>query len=107
MKQEFNLVVKENEWVSLQDEAYKKVSKNAKIDGFRPGKAPRSMYEKKYGTQDILFEAADMAIKKEYDRLLSDEKLLPVIEPKVDLVKCDDKELEVKFTFVLEPKFFL
>lgn len=104
MKQEFNLVVKENEWVSLQDEAYKKVSKNAKIDGFRPGKAPRSMYEKKYGTQDILFEAADMAIKKEYDRLLSDKKLLPVIEPKVDLVKCDDKELEVKFTFVLEPK---
>lgn len=104
MKQEFSLVVKGNEWVSLQDEAFKKVSKNAKIDGFRPGKAPRSMYEKKYGTQDILFEAADMAIKKEYERLLSDKKLMPVIEPKVDLVKCDDKELEVKFVFVLEPK---
>ena len=103
MKQEFSLVVKGNEWVSLQDEAFKKVSKNAKIDGFRPGKAPRSMYEKKYGTQDILFEAADMAIKKEYDRLLTKENIMPVIEPKVDLVKCDDKELEVKFVFVLEP----
>ena len=104
MKQEFDLVVKGKEWQGLQDEAFEKVNKSAKIDGFRPGKAPRSMYEKKYGKQDILFEAADMAVKKEYDRLLTKEKLMPVIEPKVDLVKCDDKELEVKFIFVLEPK---
>ena len=104
MKQEFSLVVKGKEWVSLQDAAFEKVNKKAKIDGFRPGKAPRSAYEKKYGKQDILFEAADMAIKKEYERLLTREKVMPVIEPKVDLVKCDDKELEVKFIFVLEPK---
>jgi len=104
MKQEFDLVVKGKEWGTLQDEAFEKVNKSAKIDGFRPGKAPRSMYEKKYGKQDILFEAADMAVKKEYERLLTKEKLMPVIEPKVDLVKCDDKELEVKFIFVMEPK---
>ena len=104
MKQEFDLVVKGKEWGTLQDEAFEKVNKNAKIDGFRPGKAPRSMYEKKYGKQDILFEAADMAVKKEYERLLVKEKLMPVIEPKVDLVKCDDKELAVKFIFVFEPK---
>ena len=104
MKQEFDLIVKGKEWGTLQDEAFEKVNKSAKIDGFRPGKAPRSMYEKKYGKQDILFEAADMAVKKEYERLLTKEKLMPVIEPKVDLVKCDDKELEVKFIFVLEPK---
>ena len=104
MKQEFSLKVEGKEWNGLQDAAFEKVNKNAKIDGFRPGKAPRSMYEKKYGKQDILFEAADMAIKKEYERLIKDDKLLPVIEPKVDLVKCDDKGLEVKFIFVLEPK---
>jgi len=104
MKQEFDLVVKGKEWEGLQNEAFEKVNKSAKIDGFRPGKAPRSMYEKKYGKQDILFEAADMAVKKEYERLLTKEKLMPVIEPKVDLVKCDDKELAVKFIFVMEPK---
>ena len=103
MKQEYSLKVSGKEWVSLQDTAFEKVNKNAKIDGFRPGKAPRSMYEKKYGKQEILYEAADMAIKKEYERLLVKEKVMPVIEPKVDLVKCDDKELEVKFIFVVEP----
>ena len=47
MKQEFSLKVEGKEWGSLQDTAFEKVNKNAKIDGFRPGKAPRSMYEKK------------------------------------------------------------
>ena len=103
MKQEFNFEVKGKEWGNLQEEAFNKVNKNAKIDGFRPGKAPRSMYEKKYGKQDILFEAADMAIKKEYERLLTKENIMPVIEPKVDLVKCDAKELKVNFVFVTEP----
>lgn len=104
MKEEIKFSVKGIEWEKLQEEAFEKVNKNAKIDGFRPGKAPRNIYEKKYGKQDILFEAADMAIKKEYEKIMQDDKIMPVIEPKVDLVKCDDKELEVNFIFVLEPK---
>ena len=107
MKQEFSFELKGKEWNALQDTAFEKVNKKAKIDGFRPGKAPRDVYEKKYGDQDILFEAADMAIKKEYERLLTKENVMPVIEPKVDLVSCDAKKLEVKFIFVLEPKVTL
>ena len=104
MKQELEFKVEGKEWGSLQDNAFNKLNKEAKIDGFRPGKAPRAMFEKKYGKQEILFEAADMAIKKEYDRILSEGKILPVIEPKIDLVSCDDDKLEVKFIFVTEPK---
>lgn len=107
MREEFKFSLKGMEWEKLQDEAFEKVNKKAKIDGFRPGKAPRAMYEKKYGKQDILFEAADMAIKHEYERIIKDEKVMPVIEPKVDLVKCDDGELEVNFVFVGEPKVTL
>lgn len=107
MKEEKNLIVNGTEWKGLQDKAYEKVSKSAKVDGFRPGKAPRDMYEKKYGKQDIMMEAADMAIKHEYERLLTDEKITPVIEPKVNLVKCDEEELEVKFEFVVDPKIEL
>lgn len=104
MKEEFKFSVKGKEWEELQETAFDKLNKKAKIDGFRPGKAPRSMYEKKYGVQEILYEAADMAIGKEYKRLISAKKLMPVIEPKVDLVKCDKQELEVKFIFVSEPE---
>ena len=104
MKQELEFKIEGKEWGSLQDSAFNKLNKEAKIDGFRPGKAPRAMFEKKYGKQEILFEAADMAIKKEYERVLSEGKILPVIEPKIDLVSCDDDKLEVKFVFVTEPK---
>jgi len=104
MKQELEFKVEGTEWVKLQDEAFNKLNKNAKIDGFRPGKAPRNVFEKKYGKQDIIFEASDMAIKKEYERIMLEGKILPVIEPKIDLVACDSEKLEVKFIFVVEPK---
>ena len=104
MKQELEFKIEGKEWGKLQDEAFNKLNKNAKIDGFRPGKAPRDMFEKKYGKQEIIFEASDMAIKKEYERIMQEGKILPVIEPKIDLVSCDEEKLEVKFVFVTEPK---
>ena len=33
-----------------------------------------------------------------------EDKILPIIEPKVDIVKVTDEELEVNFTFVTEPE---
>ena len=104
MKQELEFKIEGLEWGKLQEEAFKKLNKDAKIDGFRPGKAPRAMFEKKYGKQEIIFEASDMAVKKEYERIMLEGKILPVIEPKIDLVACDEDKLEVKFIFVTEPK---
>ena len=104
MKQELEFKIEGLEWGNLQDEAFNKLNKDAKIDGFRAGKAPRAMFEKKYGKQEIVMEAADMAIKKEYERILSEGKILPVIEPKIEIVACDEEKLEVKFVFVTEPK---
>ena len=76
MKEELKLEVKGSEWESLQEEAFNTVNKKAKIAGFRPGKAPRSVYEKNYGKQEIFYEAADMAIKKEYDRIMAEGKII-------------------------------
>ena len=56
MKQEFSFKIEGIEWGKLQDSAFEKVNKKAKIDGFRPGKAPRSVYEKNYGNQWIIIE---------------------------------------------------
>lgn len=107
MKQEFSFKLEGIEWEKLQDTAFEKVNKKAKIDGFRAGRAPKDVYIKKNGMQDILYEALDMAIDKEYKRIIEDKKILPVIEPKVELVKCDEKVAEVKFIFVTEPKVTL
>lgn len=103
MKKVINYKVQKEEWETLKDEAFKKLNAKATIDGFRKGKAPRSMFERNYPGQ-IVMEAADTAVDKEYRRIIMEGKILPIIEPKIDIVKVSDEELEVNFTFITEPE---
>lgn len=103
MKKVINYKVEKEVWEKAKDDAFVKLNKKAKIDGFRSGKAPRNVYEKHYGKQDILYNAADELINTKYMEIISDKKLIPVIEPKVDIVKFDDEGLEVNFTIIPAP----
>lgn len=103
MKKVINYKVQKEEWELVKEEAFKKLNAKHAIDGFRKGKAPRNVFERTYPGQ-IVMEAADMAIDKEYKRIIMEDKVLPILEPKVDIVKVTDEELEVKFTFVTEPE---
>ena len=100
MKKVVNIKVEKKEWDLAKDKAFEKLNKKAKIDGFRPGKAPRSVFEKHYGKGDIIMEAADKVINDRYDSALKEAGIIPEIEPKVDLIKCDDDNLEFSFTFI-------
>ena len=102
MKKVINYKVQKEEWETLKDQAFKKLNAKATIDGFRKGKAPRNMFERNYPGQ-IIMEAADVAVDKEYKRIITEDQILPILEPKVDIVKVTDEELEVNFTFITEP----
>ena len=107
MKKVVNYKVEKEDWKKAQDEAFNKLNKKAKIDGFRPGKAPRNVFEKHYGKQEIIYEAADKLINDKFHELLSDDKLIPVVEPKIEPVKLDEESLEVNFTIITEPEVTL
>lgn len=107
MRQEINYVVNGEAWTKAQDEAFKKLNKKAKIDGFRPGKAPRSMYEKNYGVQSIYGEAMNTLLDEKYKEIITKDKVFPIIEPIVNVVKMDEKELEVNIVLVTEPEVTL
>ena len=102
MKQVINFKAQKEEWEKAQDKAFNKLNAKSKIDGFRPGKAPRNIFEKNYPGQ-IIMEAADILIDNEYKRIITEDKILPIIEPKIEVVKVSDDELEVNFTFITEP----
>ena len=102
MKKSINYKVQKEEWEEAKNQAFKKIGSKLRVDGFRPGKAPRNLVEKNYPGK-IVMEAADTLVDKEYRRLLIEEKIMPVIEPKIDIVKLTDDELEVNYTFILEP----
>ena len=103
MKKVINYKVQKEEWETLKNEAFKKLNAKATIDGFRKGKAPKNVFERNYPGQ-IVMEATDMAIDKEYKRLIMEEKFMPILEPNVNITKVSDEELEVEFTFILEPE---
>ena len=103
MKKEVNYKVTGKEWEEAKNNAFSRVSSKHRIDGFRAGKAPRSLFEKKF-PGEIVMEAANNLIDKKYREILMDKELRPVVEPKVNIVKLDDKELEVNFTIVSEPE---
>ena len=69
------------------DEAYKKLAKSIKIDGFRPGKAPRHLVEKEIGQDRFNAEVLDAVIPETYYQAVIQEKLNPVSPPEVKMTK--------------------
>ena len=100
MKKVVNIKVENKDWVKEMDKAFEKLNKKAKIDGFRPGKAPRNVFEKHYGKGDIIMEAADRIINEKYDDAVKEAGIIPMVEPKIDIKKCDEEGLEFSYTFV-------
>lgn len=104
MKKTVNYKVNGEEWTKAKDEAFAKIVKKAKVDGFRQGKVPRNVFEKKYGTGDIISEAMEKIVDTKYAETIVKEKLVPVVEPKLEIEKASDDELEFKITFILDPE---
>jgi FKBP-type peptidyl-prolyl cis-trans isomerase (trigger factor) len=66
-------------------EALREITAEAKIDGFRPGKAPESVILKHYGEQALLEHAAEHAVKDEIPEILAQEKANIVESPRVSI----------------------
>lgn len=66
-----------------RDTALKEIQKTAKLDGFRPGKAPVDRILSVYGETAVLREAAEQAIQHEVPEILAKENLPIVDTPRV------------------------
>lgn len=70
--------------------AARRLSKDLKVPGFRPGKAPRPVIEAAIGAGRLRTEAIEDLIPKKLGDLLSEEKLSPAVTPSLE--KVDDVE---------------
>jgi trigger factor len=92
-------------WKKHTTKASKNIAKDVKIPGFRPGKVPQDVIEKKYGKESILLEAADMAIQESYLEVLRQEKLEALGRPKAEVKTAEEgKDLEYVVTTAVMPK---
>lgn len=104
---EITIKIEGDEWASSIDKAYKRKNKDVKIDGFRKGAAPKEIFIKKFGIESLYMDAVDDAVSKAYTKVINDEKLIPVVEPKLDVKKVDDKGVEFFFTIITKPEIKL
>ncbi len=91
-------------WEKAMDVAFKKRQKDAKVDGFRKGKVPRDIYEKHYGKESLFIDAADSVLQDAYDRAMEESKLVPVVQPGVDLKSLDENGVEFIFKIITKPE---
>lgn len=97
----------EKEWISALDAVFKKKNKEIKIDGFRKGMAPKEMYLKKFGIESLYMDAVDSCISVAYKKALEEEKLVPVVEPQVDVTGISDTNVIFKFKIITKPEIKL
>ncbi len=67
------------------DRQFERHNQQAKIPGFRPGKAPRPIYERHYGTQHLWNDAAEDVIDETYREITQRERLEPLDHPQVEI----------------------
>lgn len=87
------------------ERAAEKLSREVKIDGFRPGKAPYEILKQKIGELAIWEEAAQLAINKTIDQVLEKEITEQIVgQPQVNITKlAPGNPLEYKLTLAVLP----
>lgn len=90
VKKVLHIEVPHQDVVSELNSAYKQLKKTAKVKGFRPGKAPRSVLQRLYG-KDINADVTGKLIQSAFIDALKETELHIVGSPKVDPPELDDQ----------------
>ena len=72
------------------DRAYRKIAKQVRIPGFRPGKAPARVIESRIGRAPILDEVVNEAIPAKYMEAVSAEDVRALGQPDIEVTEIED-----------------
>lgn len=104
-KKELTVIIEGVEWTTAIDNAFKEKVKTVTVDGFRKGKCPRDIFEKKYGKETLYIDAAEKLLPTAYERAMEENKdVIPVIQPRVDIKSIDENKVEFVFTIITQPE---
>ena len=103
-KHEVSVKIEGKSWDNVLDKAFKEEVKKVNVDGFRKGKVPRDIFEKRYGKERLYIPAVDYVIEEAYIKALEDSKLIPVVQPKLEIKKVDESGVELVFTMITKPE---
>lgn len=97
LKKEKNIVtieftISQDDFEKAVYKAYLKVKNTINVQGFRKGKAPKHIIEKKYGKSIFYDDALDIAIQEVYPSAVMENELNVINSPKVNIEKFKEGE---------------
>lgn len=101
---EITIKIEGEEWKKALDKAFNDKKRDTVVDGFRKGKVPRDVYEKHYGKESLFIPAADYVLQDAYMKVMEENKLVPVVQPDVNLGGIDEDSVEFVFKIITKPE---
>lgn len=95
------------EWANAQKKAFNKLANNVEVQGFRKGHAPENLVRQKINQAQVLNDAIDVVLQPAYEKVLKEEKLVPFVQPEVEVTKISESELEVIIKITTAPEVTL
>src|SRR5690625_3468055 len=71
------------------DKAFKKVVKDVQMPGFRKGRIPRNIFEKRFGVESLYQEAIDFVLPDAYMKAIDETGIHPVSQPEIDIEEIE------------------
>ena len=104
---EITITIEGEDWQKALDKSFKKKNKEVTIDGFRKGTAPKEIYIKNFGLESLFMDAVDFVMDEAYSKALEEAKVMPVVEPKLDINEINENKVTFKFTIISKPEVIL
>ena len=90
------------------DKAYREVSRQVRIPGFRPGRVPPPVIDSRIGRAAVLSQAVNDALPDLYAKAVAEGDVNVLGQPEVEITNLDDgKELTFTAEVDIRPKFEL
>jgi len=105
LTREFTVRIEAKDIDEKVDHRLAEVGKGLNIPGFRPGKAPLSLLQKRYG-KAVKGEILEAAVQDSSAQAIAERGLTPAMRPKIEITSYEDGEdLEYTMQVELMPEF--
>lgn len=80
------------------DQAFKKVVNQITVPGFRKGKVPRQIFEKRFGVEALYQDALEIIVPEAYSKAVDETGIFPVDYPEIGDLDSFEKDKDFTFT---------
>lgn len=102
---ELTVEVSAEEFASALDRAFKKVVAKVNVPGFRKGKVPRPIFEKRFGVEALYQDAVDFVLQDTYSKAVEEANIFPVSRPEIDVTQVEKGQSMIyKATVTVKPE---